>query len=375
MGSIVSTQHSKKHRPSQTTQKIKSWSSSPQPSRLPRSLSPAQSPRQSGLRIPTTKHAPTSWAWALAPNSVPKNSSQSPTKWCLAKKLPKFAPILALSRGARRAKKRVLKFTRIWRFWSTPMTKEIWMLLGGPPMESVRGPVLRLIQCLMVWLRSLITTFAQPNCKAAMASWPSSGTRTASMNPFSTTKWCETKNEDASHFQQLQFKWGNMHCGPSPTVPIAQRRRAVCVTLDDMSFEEGYAQMDLTAPAKIKNEIRKMMNALRNAAIVLGLFMTFIFTGCCFCCCFCCCCKPCRGGDSTPVVTQTTQVQQQAAPAPAPVQQFAPAPAPAPMMPAYAQPAPYNPYAQPMMQPMQQQQPMGGLNLNISNNNTNTNGK
>merc|ERR1712071_573752 len=121
------------------------------------------------------------------------------------------------------------------------------------------------------------------------------------------------------------------------------------------------------------NQIRKMLNALRNAAIFLMLFMTFIFTGCCFCCCFCCCCKPCRGGDSTPVVTQTIVQQQAAVPAPAPVQQFAPAPAPAPMMPAYAPPMQqvpaYNPYAQ----PMQQQQPMGGLNLNISNNNTNTN--
>merc|ERR1740128_961089 len=174
--------------------------------------------------------------------------------------------------------------------------------------------------------------------------------------------------------EQLQFKWGNLECGPSDTRPMAQKRRAVCVTLDDMSYDVGYAEMDMDAPNNIKNEIRKMITALRNVAIFMGLLMTFIFTGCCFCCCFCCCCKPCRGGDKTPVVTQTTQVQQQAAaPAPAPVQQFAPAPAPAPMMPAYAPPMPqapaYNPYAQPM------QQPMGGLNLNISNNNTNTNGK
>jgi len=179
--------------------------------------------------------------------------------------------------------------------------------------------------------------------------------------------------------EQLQFKWGHMHCGPWRTglkiikVPEAEKRRAVCVTVDDMSSEEGYAPMDMDAPEQIKNEIRKMLNALRNAAIFLMLFMTFIFTGCCFCCCFCCCCKPCRGGDSTPVVTQTIVQQQAAVPAPAPVQQFAPAPAPAPMMPAYAPPMQqvpaYNPYAQ----PMQQQQPMGGLNLNISNNNTNTN--
>merc|ERR1712071_688762 len=71
-----------------------------------------------------------------------------------------------------------------------------------------------------------------------------------------------------------------------------QERR--CVALDDMSYDVGYAEMDMDAPNNIKNEIRKMITALRNVAIFMGLLMTFIFTGCCFCCCFCCCCKPCR---------------------------------------------------------------------------------
>jgi len=169
--------------------------------------------------------------------------------------------------------------------------------------------------------------------------------------------------------EQMQFKWGNLHCG-ADAVPM-QKRRAVCVTIDDMSMEMGYTMMDMNAPENIKAELRKIINTLRNAAIVFALFTTFIFTGCCFCCCFCCCCKPCRGGDKAPVVTQT--VTQQQVPQQAPQQQqFAPAPAPM-MQPQYAppmqQPA-YNPYQQPMMQP---QQPMGGINLNISNNNTNSN--
>merc|ERR1711865_97006 len=148
--------------------------------------------------------------------------------------------------------------------------------------------------------------------------------------------------------EQMQFKWGNLHCG-ADAQPI-QKRRAVCVTTDDMSMEMGYTMMDMNAPENIKAELRKIINTLRNAAIVFALFTTFIFTGCCFCCCFCCCCKPCRGGDKAPVVTQT--VTQQQVPQQAPQQQqFAPAPAP-------------------MMQP---QQPMGGINLNISNNNTNSN--
>jgi hypothetical protein len=169
--------------------------------------------------------------------------------------------------------------------------------------------------------------------------------------------------------EQMQFKWGNLHCGANVESQVVQKRRAVCVTTDDMSMMPGYTMMDMNAPENIRQELRQIINALRNAAIIFALFTTFIFTGCCFCCCFCCCCKPCRGGDSAPVVTQTV-TQQQAAPQP---QQFAPAPAPAPMMPQYAppmqQPA-YNPYQQPMMQP---QQPMGGINLNISNNNTNSN--
>lgn len=170
--------------------------------------------------------------------------------------------------------------------------------------------------------------------------------------------------------EQMQFKWGNLPCGEMTDTLPTQPKRAVCVTTDDMSGHSGYTEMNMEAAQDIRNELNQLMRALRNAALAFGFFLFFIFTGCCFCCCFCCCCKPCRSGDSAPVVTQTTQVQQQAAPAP---QQYTAPPAPAPMMPAYAppmqQPA-FNPYAQPMMQP---QQPMGGINLNISNNNTNSN--
>jgi len=167
--------------------------------------------------------------------------------------------------------------------------------------------------------------------------------------------------------EQMQFKWGNLHCNDD-NKPIV-KRRAVCVTTDDKSNESGYTVMDMEAPENIKKELRQIMNALRNAAILFGLFTTFIVTGCCFCCCFCCCCKPCRSGDSEPVVTQTVETHH-AAPAPAPAPAPMMPPAPAPMMPMQPMQPAYNPYAQPMMQP---QQPMGGINLNISNNNTNSN--
>jgi len=184
----------------------------------------------------------------------------------------------------------------------------------------------------------------------------------------------------------LTFKWGNLPCEDTEMgrEKMQVRRRAVCVTTEDMSYQAHYAEMDMEAPEKIKREFKKIVDALATAAFIFLMFMMVIFTGCCFCCCCCCCFKPCRSGDSEPVVetTVTTQAAAAPAPAPAPAPYAAPPPAPAPVMPAYGAPppAPYgapNPYGAPAYG----QQPMGGgmgggmggINLNISNNNTNTN--
>jgi len=173
------------------------------------------------------------------------------------------------------------------------------------------------------------------------------------------------------------FKWGNLPCEDMEM----GRRRAVCVTTEDMSNQAHYAEMDMEAPEKIKQEFKKIIDGLAFWAFIFLMLMMVIFTGCCFCCCCCCCFKPCRSGDSEPVVETTVTTQAAAAPAPAPAPYAAPPPAPAPVMPAYGAPppAPYgapNPYGAPAYG----QPPMGGgmggmggINLNISNNNTNTN--
>merc|ERR1712061_233315 len=146
------------------------------------------------------------------------------------------------------------------------------------------------------------------------------------------------------------------------------RKRAVCVTTRDMSHGPHHAEMDMEAPEIIKREFKAIVDAIATAIMIWMLFMIVIFTGCCFCCCCCCCCKPCKSGDSEPVVTETTTTTKAAAPAPMP-----PAPAPAPYMPPAPAPAPYNPYGQPAyQQPMQQPMGgMGGININMSNVNTN----
>jgi len=153
-------------------------------------------------------------------------------------------------------------------------------------------------------------------------------------------------------------------------------KRGICVTTKDMSGEELYRPIDPANVATMKallpkmkatpTVIKKMMQKVMMYAL---LFVLIVPTCCCFCCC-CCCCKPCKGsGESSAeapaqVVQQTVQHVQQAPAAPP---MMPPAAAPmAPPMPAYGAPA-YGGYQQ------QPQQPMGGLNLNISNNNTNTN--
>jgi len=171
----------------------------------------------------------------------------------------------------------------------------------------------------------------------------------------------------------LTFKLGHLRCeDPRPEHERRDnmfRKRAVCVTTRDMSHDPHHAEMDMEAPEIIKREFKAIVDAIATAIMIWMLFMIVIFTGCCFCCCCCCCCKPCKSGDSEPVVTETTTTTNAAAPAPMP-----PAPAPAPYMPPAPAPAPYNPYGQPAyQQPMQQPMGMGGINLNISNNNTNTN--
>jgi len=176
--------------------------------------------------------------------------------------------------------------------------------------------------------------------------------------------------------EQVSFKWGNLPCADGPEMEI--RRRAVCVTTADMSSQPHYAEMDMEAPEKIKQEFKKILEAVAKMAIIFLILMLVIFTGCCFCCCCCCCFKPCRSGDSEPVVETTVTTQAAAAPAPAPAPYAAPPPAPAPVMPAYGAPppAPYgapNPYGAPAYGQPPMGGGMGGINMNISNNNTNAN--
>merc|ERR1712159_155309 len=153
-------------------------------------------------------------------------------------------------------------------------------------------------------------------------------------------------------------------------------KRAICVTTEDKSNQVFYQEMDPAAVKLMEKTLVKMKqvpNQIMNAVRLAMLAASIIFS-CCCCCCCCCCCKPCRGGSSSSsaeAAKSLTTVTQQVvtAPASAPVSAPAappmmpPAPPMAPAMPAYGQPA----YGQ------QPQQPMGGINLNISNNNTNTN--